>query len=266
MTAEPLAVVTLLGLPVDLWREASAHQEAIRREFDIMRASLPVESVPGRLLTLIDEIDARFGAFTEPTRKELVAASERGDVRVDLKYHLPPEAGAAARKLGKLLAEVDEYCRSEDHLLTLLTLATPIDQRSFREWVLGEFTRQIESGLEPIPWDSYKSPEEPAPEEDPEPAAGTWQTVVFTGDLDLATAGALREVIQEKRAAGLSKLTLDLSGVGFMDSLGIGLLVATHNRLSEEGAQMRLIVPHRLYVLLELTGLIDLLQPEKAPQ
>lgn len=264
MTAEPLATITLLGLPVDLWREASAHQEAIRREFDIMRTGLPAESIPSRLLALIDEIDARFGAFSQPTSTELVAASERGDVRVDLKYHLPPEAASAARRLGKMLAEVDEYCRTGDHLLTL---ATPTDQIEFRNWVLDEFTRQIESGLEPIPWDNHgASPREHVSDDDPEPGAGVSQTVVFTGDLDLATAGALREAIQQKRASGLSTLTLDLSGVGFMDSLGIGLLVATHNRLKEEGARLRLIVPQRLYVLLELTGLIDLLRPEKASQ
>lgn len=264
MTSGPLATVTLLGLPVELWREASAHQEAIRREFDIMRAGLPKESLPGRLIALMDEIDARFGAFSEPTSKELVAASERGDARVDLVYHMPSDAAAVVRRLGRMLIEVDEYCRTGDHLLTL---ATPSHQAAFRDWVFDEFTRQIESSLEPIAWDDYRPmPQEPPSNNQPGVTAGISHTVVFTGDLDLATAGTLREAIQEKRAGGLTELTLDLSDVGFMDSLGIGLLVATHNRLKEEGAKMRLIVPQRLYVLLELTGLIDLLHPEKAPE
>jgi hypothetical protein len=34
--------------------------------------------------------------------------------------------------------------------------------------------------------------------------------------------------------------------------------------LTEEGVEMRLIVPHRLYALLKLTGLTDLLKPEES--
>jgi anti-anti-sigma factor len=260
--ASSLVTVRLLGTPVDLWQKASAHQEAIQREFDIMRSRLPTHSIPHRLLELISDMDARFGEFGQAARQELTSAAERGVRQVDLRYVLPPEAAQGAVQLKEMLAEVDAYCRSGEHLLTL---TTPNDQVAFRNWVLDEFVRQIEQRLDPLPWNEHLMvQEDPGSPRDPGANVSTTETVVFKGDLDLATAGALRDTIQERRTDRLSKLTLDLTEVGFMDSVGISLLVATYNRLTEEGVEMRLIVPHRLYALLKLTGLTDLLKPEES--
>lgn len=263
MTAASSPVtVRLVGTPVALWQKASAHQEAIQREFEIMRAHLPTHSVPHRLLDLISDMDARFGEFGQAARQELTSAAERGARQVDVRYVLPPEAAHGAIQLKEMLAEVDAYCRSGEHLLTM---TTPNDQVAFRNWVLDEFVRQIEQRLDPLPWNEHLMVQEdlwlpPVPSAN----GSTTETVVFKGDLDLATAGALRDAIQERRTDGLSHLTVDLTGVGFMDSVGISLLVATYNRLTDEGVKMRLIVPHRLYALLELTGLTDLLNPEES--
>jgi anti-sigma B factor antagonist len=101
----------------------------------------------------------------------------------------------------------------------------------------------------------------------PSPASngGGSETIVFEGSLDLDTVGELRETIQEIRATGPGEIVVDLTGVGFIDSVGIGLLITTHTRLEEEGVNLRLIVSPRLKGLLELSGLIELLRPEVAP-
>jgi anti-anti-sigma factor len=57
-------------------------------------------------------------------------------------------------------------------------------------------------------------------------------------------------------------LTLDLSRVELVDSVGISLLITAHARLGEEGGQMRLILPTSLRRIFEISGLIEVLNPE----
>jgi anti-anti-sigma factor len=256
--------IRLRQVPVDLWTRARAHQEAIRREFDLMRASEPAGSVPHRLLDLVEDFDARFGNFGDPWRDELSAAAARGDELTDLTLEVPRPLAAAARELAAMLSQVDEFCRDGDHLMTP---ATPPELVSFREWLVNELTRQIDSGEEPLPWPEYQRemPTSTAPSPLPAANGGGSETIVFEGSLDLDTVGELRETIQEIRAKGPDEIVVDLTGVGFIDSVGIGLLITTHTRLEEEGVKLRLIVSPRLKGLLELSGLIDLLRPEDAP-
>jgi anti-anti-sigma factor len=255
--------VRLLQVPVDLWKRARAHQEAIRREFDLMRASEPAGSVPHRLLDLVEDFDARFGNAGDPWRDELAAAAARGDELTDLTVEVPPAMAAAAQELAAMLAQVDEFCRDGDHLMTL---ATPPDIVSFRQWLVDELTRQIDGGEEPLPWPEYhrEMPSSAAPSPIPAASGGGSETIVFEGSLDLDTVGELRENIQEIRAKGPDEIVVDLTEVGFIDSVGIGLLITTHTRLEEEGVKLRLIVSSRLKGLLELSGLIELLRPEDA--
>ncbi|MGH8928742.1 MAG: STAS domain-containing protein [Acidimicrobiia bacterium] len=259
-----LAQVRLRGIPVQIWLRATAHLDGLQREFAIMEGNLPRHSIPNRLTTLIEELRGRFGGFSDSTWDELRLAAERGDESTDLTFTVPVDAAAASRQLSHMLDEVDEYCRSGHELLTL---ATPPDIAKFRKWILDEFIGQIERGYEPTTWVEYSRSQYDyvarVSTTQPE-AMSAPDTIIFEGDLDLATAGALREMIQERRASGVGELTVDLTRVGFMDSVGISLLVSTYNRFSEDGLSLRLILPPRLYSLLELAGLIDLLQPERA--
>lgn len=265
MVREAMVQVRLRQVPVDLWTRARAHQEAVRREFDLMRASEPAGSVPHRLLALLEDLDTRFGDVGESSRQELEAAADRGEEYADVVFEGPPAAAVAARELAAMLSEVDEFCRAGDHLMTV---ATPPDLVSFREWFLDEFTRQIDRGEKPVPWPRYRG-RTAAPAGDTSPAAarsgGGSETIVFEGSLDLDTVGGLRDIIQERRARSPDEIVVDLTRVGFIDSVGIGLLITTHTRLEEEGVKLRLIVSPRLKGLLELSGLIELLRPEDAP-
>jgi anti-anti-sigma factor len=254
--------VRLEKVPIDIWQRASAHQEAIQREFDILRAELPEASPPNRLHALIEEYESRFGPGTEATRTDLVAAAKRGDKEVDVVFSVPFEAAEAARQLLRTFDEVDEFCRAGERLLTL---ATPPEEVAFRRWFLGEFSRQIEHGLEPRQWKPIDMDDGLVMDDsdvDPDDGISSPEPIRFEGDLDLASAGALRDQILDQRAAGNRSLTIDLTRVGFMDSVGISLLVSAHNRVVEDGMTMRLILPERLRPLIEMSGLLELLQPD----
>jgi anti-anti-sigma factor len=262
--SEEMVQVRLPQVPVAVWKRASAHQEAIKREFEIIMADLPKNSPPHQLTELIAEFDERFGGVVDPTREDLYAAAERGDEEVTLVFEAPPALAEAAVRLEQMMDRVDAFCRAGDDLLSL---ATPPDLVSFRRWVLGEFVRQIDEGLAPRSWSEWEEMKEPRTEPDQKRESraangGGSRSVRFEGDLDLATAGALRDEIMNARNAGAGSVTVDLSGVGFMDSVGLSLLVSAHKRLAEEGATMRLLLPEKLRRLFEISGLTEVLSPE----
>jgi anti-anti-sigma factor len=253
--------VRLVDVPVQIWQRANTHQETIQREFDIMRADLPEDAVPNRLHQLVRGFDARFGHASEPTMAELYAAAERGDTTIDLEFLVPSEASGASQQLEVMLNEVDDFCRAGD---LLLTLATPPDLVLFRRWFLGEFIRQIDQDLDPMPWPEYAGTavEQSGAKAEIQSRSEQHDTIRFAGDLDIATAAGLRDQLVNRRASGVSHLTLDLAGVKFMDSVGISLLVAAHNRVVEDGAEMTLILSEHLKRLMEVTGLVELLRPD----
>lgn len=99
---------------------------------------------------------------------------------------------------------------------------------------------------------------------------GDWTVVSIGGELDLSTAPRLRgELLVQIASAGRSasaranaggmKLALDLRGVGFIDSIGLGVLIGARRRVIEAGGS--LIVVHdssRLTATFEAAGLSGL--------
>lgn len=80
-----------------------------------------------------------------------------------------------------------------------------------------------------------------------------------TGDVDTATAGPLRAAIGEQVAAGAVHVVLDLSGVDFMGSAGLALLIAEREAAIARDGQLRLAgVPRTAGRALSLTGLTEL--------
>jgi anti-anti-sigma factor len=65
------------------------------------------------------------------------------------------------------------------------------------------------------------------------------------GDVDIATAPALRQRLAEA-IASCEGVVVDLDEVGFMDSTGLGVLVAAHNRAASGGGRLVLARPQRL--------------------
>ncbi|MEV7420652.1 STAS domain-containing protein [Streptomyces sp. NPDC089919] len=78
--------------------------------------------------------------------------------------------------------------------------------------------------------------------------------VTVAGDLDIDTRTDVTQLIDELPLEGRT-LTLDMSGVTFMDSSGLSLLLDLRRRVEDEGAGLELAAPsfHTLRVL-DLTG------------
>ncbi len=76
------------------------------------------------------------------------------------------------------------------------------------------------------------------------------------GEVDVYTAPALRDRISELIDAGQHTLVVDLGGVEFLDSTGLGVLVAGLNRAKEVGGSLTLVCPQeRVLKLFRITGL-----------
>lgn len=260
--------VHLVGVPVDTWMRASAHQEGLQREFEILASSEPEHQLPHSLIGLIKDLRARFNQQRDQSQRPLLAAAERGDATVDVTIELPREAAESLRELSAMLDAADEFCREGGRLLTQVT---PPELLEFRAWFLGEILTQLESGRGPRPWPATENTPSPAVDGAAEELHSSGKRVEveavrieFREDLDLATAGILHEQIITALSTldGEGHLVVDLSRVGFMDSVGISLLVSACTRSSDGGVPVRLILPTRLRRLFEISGLIELLQPE----
>ena len=82
--------------------------------------------------------------------------------------------------------------------------------------------------------------------------------LAITGEVDVYTSPQLREAFTQVIAEGADRnVVVDLTGVTFLDSSGIGALVSGRRRLAE-GAQLRLVSTQptilRLFALTGLTS------------
>jgi anti-sigma B factor antagonist len=91
-------------------------------------------------------------------------------------------------------------------------------------------------------------------------------TVDLSGSLTLGPAlSALDSQLRELLDGGVRELTVNLAGVDFADSRGLGVLVQTHNHLKARGGTLRLTaVRPRVMELLRLTA-VDTVIPIDAP-
>lgn len=144
-----LVRVELRRIPLELYARSRQHSEELQREFALIRLGHDVgeDSVPNRLLGLVNTLRGRFSEFAAPSQADLENARRRGESHADVVFTVPQEAAPAAEALERLLDEADEFCRSGD----LLTLGAPAEVVAFRTWFLGEFVRQA-GGEPPRPW------------------------------------------------------------------------------------------------------------------
>jgi anti-sigma B factor antagonist len=77
-----------------------------------------------------------------------------------------------------------------------------------------------------------------------------------SGEVDVHSAPALRDCLIELLESGSSRVIVDLTEVGFLDSTGLGALVAARTKAGETGASLLLVCPsERILKLFAITGL-----------
>ncbi len=87
------------------------------------------------------------------------------------------------------------------------------------------------------------------------------------GEVDLATAPALRETLLPAIEQRTGRVVVDLSEVSFMDSTGVHVLVEAHHRLTPQSRRLAIMCREhgQVHRLLLLTGLLDLLADHDMP-
>jgi anti-sigma B factor antagonist len=94
-------------------------------------------------------------------------------------------------------------------------------------------------------------------------------TVVLAGEIDIATAPAIRRFLMAAISGRDVHLAVDMSGVAFIGAAGIGVLVAAANRAREAGGSLSLLAPspqvRRLLDVLHLDGILPAAQRPGGP-
>jgi anti-sigma B factor antagonist len=79
---------------------------------------------------------------------------------------------------------------------------------------------------------------------DVRPGTSGVTVLALAGELDLGSIGALKEAVSHRLAAD-AHVVLDLAGLTFCDSTGLGAFVALHRQARSTGAQFALAAPRR---------------------
>lgn len=83
------------------------------------------------------------------------------------------------------------------------------------------------------------------------------------GEIDAHTAPVLRERLEEHQGQEGLNATIDLSGVNYMDSTGLGVFVAFFKSVNAKGGHVKLTgLSARLKRLFDITGLGEIMDIE----
>ncbi|MBT8228089.1 MAG: STAS domain-containing protein [Dactylosporangium sp.] len=86
--------------------------------------------------------------------------------------------------------------------------------------------------------------------------AGGCTVLTVGGEVDVYTAPRLRERLIDLFEQGSRRVVVDLSGVEFLDSTGLGVLVGALKRLRAASGALGLVCPHeRLLKVFRITAL-----------
>jgi len=78
--------------------------------------------------------------------------------------------------------------------------------------------------------------------------------VRVVGELDIGSADALREMLDRAEAAGPEIIRLDASGVAFLDSTALGVILASAQRMAAREGRFELVcVSPAMRRILDLT-------------
>jgi anti-sigma B factor antagonist len=93
--------------------------------------------------------------------------------------------------------------------------------------------------------------------------------VTVSGELDAATASYLYDRLAELEVEGVTNVVLDLAGLNFMDSTGLGVIVTEHKRVQRGGGTLTIFSPsspvRRLFEMTGLTHCLDIVPAKDKP-
>lgn len=85
---------------------------------------------------------------------------------------------------------------------------------------------------------------------------GDWSVLAVGGEIDVATAPRLREQLIALVNDQRYRLVVDLSGVDFIDSTGLGVLIGALKRVRSHDGDLHLVCSDsRIVRVFEITGL-----------
>jgi anti-sigma B factor antagonist len=91
-------------------------------------------------------------------------------------------------------------------------------------------------------------------------------SVVLTGELDMASSPELADVLETIIERGPSEVVIDFSGLSFVDSSGLAVLVAAQNALTEKGRRLSVHSARRHALrVFEIAGLGEFLDVRAEP-
>ena len=83
-----------------------------------------------------------------------------------------------------------------------------------------------------------------------------WAVLAVSGEVDVATVPRLREQLHGLVAQGSNRIIVDLDGVDFLDSTGLGVLVGALKRVRSNDGELSLVCTQpRIRKVFEVTGL-----------
>jgi anti-sigma B factor antagonist len=89
-----------------------------------------------------------------------------------------------------------------------------------------------------------------------------WQVLTVRGEVDVTTTPRVRAQLISLLSEGRPQLVVDLEGVDFLDSSGLGALVAALKLARSRSGELRIVCEHQRSVrkVLEVTGLERVLE------
>ncbi|GAB4264336.1 STAS domain-containing protein [Thermincola ferriacetica] len=89
---------------------------------------------------------------------------------------------------------------------------------------------------------------------------GYTKHIALSGNIDMANASECEEILTNN-LTGVTKMALDLSGLLFIDSTGVGSLVSAIKCAFDKNIQFELVnVPEGIDEVFEIIGLYEVLQ------
>jgi anti-sigma B factor antagonist len=88
--------------------------------------------------------------------------------------------------------------------------------------------------------------------------------VAPSGEVDLATARGLGDVLRDEAQSGTGDLIIDLTNVSYLDSTGLGILLSTLRRFTRSGRRLSIVCPggsvRRIFEITDLIGTFNVFE------